>query len=168
MLNANNDLNLDFTYAIIFAEAFNYTIAPMMTSSNANIFRVTGPLWHGPFVFSLICARTNGWVNTMEAGDLRGHRPHYDVTVMAELNGSSEWLWTHYWIRHYHNHIQSHSYIQRRLYSVEFIMVLNCGTQPQYTFVWNMLMWDVTVIFYSRTDFATETYFYMPTFFLHY
>ena len=36
-------------------------------------------------MFSLICARINGWVNSREAGDLRRHRPHYDVTVMYML-----------------------------------------------------------------------------------
>ena len=57
----------------------------MMTSSNGNIFRVTGPLcgeftshqwiprtsgqWSGSFVFSLICAWTNGWVNNQDVGD---------------------------------------------------------------------------------------------------
>ena len=70
----------------------------MMTSSNGNIFRVTGPLcgeftghrwipltkasdvelwcflWSGPWI--------NGWVNNPEAGDLRRHRAHYDVIVM--------------------------------------------------------------------------------------
>ena len=35
----------------------------MMTSSNGNIFRVTGPLY--------------GWVSNREAGDLRCHRGHY-------------------------------------------------------------------------------------------
>ena len=30
----------------------------------------------------LICAWINGWVNNHEAGDLRRHRAHYDVTVM--------------------------------------------------------------------------------------
>ena len=30
--------------------------------------------------FSLICARINDWVNSREAGDLRRHRGHYDVT----------------------------------------------------------------------------------------
>ena len=67
-----------------------------MTSSNENIFRVTGPLcgarspvnsphkcqWRGLLVFSLICAWINGWVNNHEAGDLRRHRAHYDITVM--------------------------------------------------------------------------------------
>ena len=33
-------------------------------------------------MFSLICAWTNGWVNTSYDGDLRHHRTHYDVTVM--------------------------------------------------------------------------------------
>ena len=64
---------------------------------NGNIFRVTGPLvrgilrspvnsphkgqWRGALIFSLICAWTSGWVNYREAGDLRRHRAHYDVTV---------------------------------------------------------------------------------------
>ena len=70
----------------------------MMTSSNGNISRVTGPLWGeftGPWWISLtkasdaelwclffICARINHWVKNREAGDLRRHRAHYDDTVM--------------------------------------------------------------------------------------
>ena len=70
----------------------------MRTSSNGNIFRVTGPLcgeftghrwisphkgrWRGVLMFSLICDWINGWVNNLEAGDLRRHRAHYDATVM--------------------------------------------------------------------------------------
>ena len=38
--------------------------------------------WRGALMFSLICARINGWVNNREAGNLRCHRPHYDVIVM--------------------------------------------------------------------------------------
>ena len=30
----------------------------------------------------LYCTRINGWVSNREAGDLRRHRTHYDVTVM--------------------------------------------------------------------------------------
>ena len=36
--------------------------------------------WRGALMFSFICAWMNGWVNTGEAGDLRRHRAHYDVT----------------------------------------------------------------------------------------
>ena len=68
----------------------------VMTSSNGNIFRVTGLLW-GEFTghrwipltkasdaelwcYFMICAWRNGWVNNRDAGDLRRHRVHYDVT----------------------------------------------------------------------------------------
>ena len=75
----------------------------MMTSSNGNIFRVTGPL-RGEFtghrwiphtkandaelsfdLFPLIWVLINGWVNNREAGDLRHHRGHYDVTEMMRI-----------------------------------------------------------------------------------
>ena len=38
--------------------------------------------WRGALMFSLICARINGWVNNREAGDLRRYHAHYDVIVM--------------------------------------------------------------------------------------
>ena len=37
--------------------------------------------WRGALMFSL--ALTNGWVKSREAGDLRRHRTHYDVTVIV-------------------------------------------------------------------------------------
>ena len=40
--------------------------------------------WRGALMFSLICARINGWVNNREAGDLRRHQAHCDVIVMGE------------------------------------------------------------------------------------
>ena len=71
----------------------------MMTSSNGNIFRVTGPLW-GEFTghrwihhtkasdaelwyFLWSAPWINGWVNTREAGDMRRYPAHCYVTVMA-------------------------------------------------------------------------------------
>ena len=67
----------------------------MMTSSNGNIFRVTGHLcgeftgphkgqWRGPLMFSLISVWINGWENNREAGDLRRYRAHYVVIVMMQ------------------------------------------------------------------------------------
>ena len=38
--------------------------------------------WRGAFMFPLICAWINAWVNNREAGDLRRYRDHYDVNVM--------------------------------------------------------------------------------------
>ena len=78
----------------------------MMTSSNGNTFRVTGPLcvcvggggggeihqspvnsphtdqWCRALMFSLICDWIKGWVSNREAGDLKRHRAHYGVVVM--------------------------------------------------------------------------------------
>ena len=45
--------------------------------------------WRGALMFSLICAWINGWANNREAGDLRRHHAHCDVTVMMWLMGIS-------------------------------------------------------------------------------
>ena len=72
----------------------NWHFRGMMTSSNGNIFRVTGPLWgestghrwipltkasHAEF-WCFLWSEPNGWANNREAGNLRRH---YDVTVMG-------------------------------------------------------------------------------------
>ena len=40
--------------------------------------------WRGAFVFPLICAWINGWVNTREAGDLDRHRAHSFVYTSGQ------------------------------------------------------------------------------------
>ena len=71
----------------------------MMTSSNGNIFRVTGPFGeftvHRWILLTKASKRSfdvfidlridNGWVNNGEAGDLRRHRAHYDVIIMMTI-----------------------------------------------------------------------------------
>ena len=74
-----------------------YHISYTMTSSNGNIFRVTGHLCgNSPVPSEFPTQRpvtrsfdvyfdlrpNNGWVNKCEAGDLRRHCAHYDVIVM--------------------------------------------------------------------------------------
>ena len=87
----------------------------LMMSSNGNIFRVTGHLCgeftgdrgipgtkasdaeHWCFLWS---AWMDGWVNNHEAGDLRRHRAHYDVTVMILLqHRCGDVTWPSYHIR---------------------------------------------------------------------
>ena len=41
--------------------------------------------WRRALIFSLICARINGWVNNRESCDLRRRRVHYDVNVMIYM-----------------------------------------------------------------------------------
>ena len=49
--------------------------------------------WRGALMFSLICARKYGWVKKREAGDLRRHRAHSDVIVMAlQISSMSPWI----------------------------------------------------------------------------
>ena len=81
------------------------------TSSNKNIFCVTGPfleestghrwipitkasdaeLW---CFFDL--HRKNGWANNRDAGDLRRHRAHHDVTVMPWMDSQRAQWWRHH------------------------------------------------------------------------
>ena len=50
--------------------------------------------WRGALMFSLICVWINGWVISCEAGDLRCHHAHYDITVMLWCNLLAK-LWCH-------------------------------------------------------------------------
>ena len=49
--------------------------------------------WRGALMFSFICVWINDWLNNREAGDLRRHRGHYDVTVMPYwlVNRGASW-----------------------------------------------------------------------------
>ena len=97
----------------------------VMTSSNGNIFRVTGHLcgeFPGEFLGQRPVTRSfdvffdlrviNGWVNNGEAGDLRRYRAHYDVTVMGcqlsntwqSLRGGQCGLWPSKWEQYGVNH----------------------------------------------------------------
>ena len=90
----------------------------MMTSSNGTIFHVTSLLvlgihrWpvnsphklqgRGALMLSLICPRTNGWVNNRDAGDLKRHRAHLDVAVIVLGNKvvhitNTRSLWRHHY-----------------------------------------------------------------------
>ena len=74
-----------------------WVMSLMISSSNGNIFRVTGHLcreftgpgefqhkgqWRGALMFSLICVWINSWVNNCEASDLKSYIARYDITVM--------------------------------------------------------------------------------------
>ena len=39
--------------------------------------------WRGALMFSLICAWTHVWADHRDAGNLRRHRAHYDVTALG-------------------------------------------------------------------------------------
>ena len=88
----------------------------LMTSSNGNIFRVTGPLWGESTSHRLIsltkgseaelwcflCVWTSGWANNRDTDDFRRHRAHYDVIVrnviLITLTTLTPWKMTFYGI----------------------------------------------------------------------
>ena len=100
----------------------------MMTSSNGNIFRVTGPLW-GEFTGQRWIPLTNAsdaelwcflwsapwrncWVNNREAGDLRRHGAHYDVIGMNnKADGTVVWV---------KNHVYLEVFLYQRIYFVKY------------------------------------------------
>ena len=64
--------------------------------------------WCLALMFSLIWAWINGWVNNREAGDLRRHRAHYEVTVMNFFHiyalvfyRSQKCFWKPYYYSHF-------------------------------------------------------------------
>ena len=57
----------------------------MGNSSTPLVYSPRKGQWRGALMFSVICARINGWVNSGEACDLRRHRAHYDVIVMSRM-----------------------------------------------------------------------------------
>ena len=52
------------------------------------------PLQQPSDVFPLIYAWTNSWANSRDAGDLRRHRAHSNVTVMQSANAISVLIYT--------------------------------------------------------------------------
>ena len=48
--------------------------------------------WRGALIF-FICIWMNVWVNNRDAGDLRRHRAHHDVTVMTKVSWNRLQTW---------------------------------------------------------------------------
>ena len=121
-----------------------------MTSSNENIFRVTGPLcgeftglrWiprtkasdsdaeHWCFLWS--AAWINGWVNNDEAGDLRRNHSHYDVIVMRNDIGTfGNFIWQNILNKlphhpYYHNHYNHYNYYYYHYYYYYYYYYYYC------------------------------------------
>ena len=80
-------------HLLIFVWFMNALVHRMMTSSNGNIFRVTGHLcreftghkgqWRGSLIFFFYLCLSKRLSKQARGGDLRRHRAHYDVTVMG-------------------------------------------------------------------------------------
>ena len=95
-------------WVVVVAWVMMWVWIDMVTSSNGNIFRVTGPLWRKPLVIGgftkasdaeLWCffdLRLNNRKNNRDAVDLRRQCAHCDVTVMVAWGSwvvdGGEWM----------------------------------------------------------------------------
>ena len=73
------------TYILLHDDVIKWKHFPWYRAICAGNSPVNSPhkgQWRGAFMFSLICAWINRWVNNGEAGDLRRYRAHYDVIAM--------------------------------------------------------------------------------------
>ena len=75
-------------------ETFSALLALCAGNSSVPVNSPHKGQWRGALMFSLVCARMNDWVNNREAGDLRRHRGHYDVSVMQTLSTQSWHVWS--------------------------------------------------------------------------
>ena len=85
----------------------------------------------GALMFSLICAWIKGEVNNREAGDLRRHRAHCDVTVMV-----NRIIWTKFesWYNNFHprkciwkSHLQNHYWHCMTLKNPCWVSIMWCS-----------------------------------------
>ena len=103
--------------------------------------------WRGALIFSLICTRTNGWLNNREAGDLRRHRARYEVIVMSSGPAVCD-VWWPVWRLWYQKRVSGAcmiiiSYIY---YGMELLIpVLDTWAPSQYKdrliYVWRFPCW---------------------------
>ena len=78
------NLRLTFSKEALLMTSSNWNISALLVicAGNSPVNSMHKGLWRGALMFSLICVWINAWVNNREAGDLRRHRAHYDVTIM--------------------------------------------------------------------------------------
>ena len=81
-------------------ETFSALLALCAGNSPVPVISPHKGQWRGALMLSLICARINDWVNYHEAGDLRRHRGHYDISVMIDQGDTESSSFRLQWQRH--------------------------------------------------------------------
>ena len=116
--------------------------------------------WCGALMFSLICTRTNDWVNNRDASDLRRHHAHYDVTVIQSVA-----VWRHaclftvavachsekksrkVWLYHFKN---SKSYVLLVWNSSLTSVFVFCVKHLSSKFIHGLLLWHLSELMYRQ------------------
>ena len=140
----------------------------MITSSNGNIFLVTGTLspvnslhkcqWRGPLVLFLICAWTNGWVNYQDAGGFRRNRAHYVVSAMIFALPSVWILSTPYFT--FTKKISRQGY--RALTNMTWVKGYSIFSTTDILLLWNFLLFPVESYSYMTSVTTANLWRYLP------
>ena len=84
--------------------------------------------WRGALIYPLIYAWMNDWVNDREAGDLRRHRAHYDVTVMSNCR-----FLTSMEIQYAHDHTHHCILMLRISWHDSFCIIISACIKQRYS-----------------------------------
>ena len=78
-------------------ETFSTLLPPSEGNHRSPVVSPYKGQWRGALMFSLICARTNGWAKNRDAGDLKRYCAHYNVIVIYECHRAhricQRWFW---------------------------------------------------------------------------
>ena len=106
--------------------------------------------WREALIFSLICVWLNGWVNNREAGDLRRHRAHYDVTVMWSDSQAT-------WAKEQSFHIFIHFLTNHILWLINLSLLLYHHSTGVESIIQLKSQWGTTVnIYYNQLLFPCK------------
>ena len=108
--------------------------------------------WCGVLMLFFICAWINGWVNNREAGDLRGHRAHYDVIVMYLSSACHNKPWQNVNCMHTYAYlvryvISPHCFNSSRCLASPLCLLMSWSSQAQiYTVVFLGRLWNLQTV----------------------
>ena len=88
--------------------------------------------WRGAIIFPLNCAWTNTRANNREAGDLRRHRAHYDVTVMQTKHNkvhTESIVQVIYYINFFASHLALGTIINQYINREIYVHIYNMNTK---------------------------------------
>ena len=148
----------------------SFRLVYMITLSNGNIFRVTGPLWWNPTVTSGLPSQrpvtqsfdvffnlrlNNSWAINRNAGDSRRHRTHYEATVMYVRYFIMSADYGSIKSEQFHMLLETHG-IQADVHSTSCFV--KCTRWGLHVYLTHILRSNLYSDFVTSTDFTTSKY----------
>ena len=147
-------------------ETFSVLLALCTGNSPVTVSSPQKGQWRRALMFSLICTWINDWVNKGEAGVLRCHRPHYDVTVMLNTDiCSTSVIPVIYAVFLFCHSIKMRLYCLLFLWCVQYTVILNSVIMRiSYTNTWKKIMFPLA----NSVSYVLITWKFVPQPFMPY